>query len=229
MADADRRRVSYTTAFATYDGRGHVLGASMLSGVESHLRSSWPAEANAPMFVKRAKFLHKTGCDGEMTVQRGSTAAEMPRDAACTVLGRYGEEGFVAWFMPNDDTPVTKNIPTKHSIEAIEPADVFAGSCQISSNSTDQFFLLVVDANKHVQLASQRLLGRKWVSELVSIENMVVQPNLAPIKTTLEIENLASRSAEDRIYTLNRLSFVDGSGEHRTLNMGFSFYPEQKQ
>lgn len=219
--------VAYATAFATYDGRNHILGASMLSDIDAHLRSSWPTHANTPTIVKRAKFLRKCERNGEMTVRRGGAVSAMPRDAACTVSGRYGDEAFAAWFMPDDQSPVPERLTTAHRIEEVESTAAFAGRCRIASDDVARFLLLIVDANKHVQLAGQPMQGRKWISELVSIENFAIDPALVPIETVLEIENLASRTAEARIFTLNRLRFVDGSGERRTLSMGFSFFPER--
>jgi len=227
MTDGTPERFRYPTAFTVYDGRQHVLGASMLSDIDAHLRASWPDGAKTPCAVKRAKFLHKTGCDGEITVQRGGGIRDLPKDAACSVTGQYGSGPFLAWFVPDTGAPVTRNVQSGHMIEAVDPAGDFAGRCRIANDRLDKFLLQIVDANKHVQLASAPLRDRKWVSELVSIENFAMCPALCPVDSVLEIENLANRTAADRIFTLNRLRFADREGAPVTLDMGFSFFPEQ--
>lgn len=227
MADMKPECVSYRTAFCTYDGRHHVLGGSMLSDAYAHLRSTWPEFAAAPCVVRRAKFSHKTGCDGEMTLLREGTAADVPAEAAFTALGEYGDKPFAAWFMPDDAAPVTRDLQSRNQIESIEVTGEFAGRCRIACGRIEDFVLLLVDANKHVQLSTPPLQGQKWVSELVSIEKFVLRMEHCPLTTDLSIENLANRSAADRIFTLNRLSFSDSAGKQCSLDMGFSFFPEQ--
>lgn len=227
MRDAAPSEITCRTAFTVYDGRGHVLGASMLSDIDARLRAAWPEDADAPCAVKRAKFLHKTCCDGDITVRRGGSMGGVPDGAACSVAGQYGAVPVVAWFVPDACAPVTKRADTAHDIAAIEPAGEFAGRCHIASERFADFLLLIVDANKHVQLATPPLRGRKWISELVSIERFAMHPSLCPVDSALEIEHLANRTAGDRIFTLNRLRFSDGSGGAHSLDMGFSFYPEQ--
>lgn len=226
MPDADVPRIRYRTAFTVYDGRRHVLGASMLSDVDDQLRAAWPQDANPTCTVKRAKFLHKTGCDGDMTVQRGGVPGDVPKDAAFSVAGQYGDGPILGWFVPDAEAPVARLAETEHRFGPIEPTGDFAGRCHIAGERLDRFLLAIVDANKHVQLATPPLQDREWVSELVSIEKFAMRPSLFPVDSALEIENLAYRTSADRIYTLNRLRFDDAAGTPQTLEMGFSFYPE---
>ena len=225
MNGEDTQTTAYETRFVRFDGRRHILGASMLFTADADLRKTFVDHAGEPFAVKRAKFSHRTGCDGMIYVSRSGDAKDLPQGAACTVFGSLGAQPVAACFVPDPEKEVKTSLNTNHRITDIDASAPYSGRCRVVADRLDEFLLLVVDANKHVQLNSPSLRGRKWVTDLVYIVDMIVEDALVPLESDLVVENIAHREAGDRIFTLNRLAFTDGRRVERKLRMAFSFFP----
>ena len=213
--------------FAVYDGRQHVLGASMLAGMDKFLRERNDRDTRAPFHVKRAKFMRKTGCNGLLYASLDGARAERIEDVAAHVVGRLGDQTAEVWFVPDEESPVKRGRPSAHDIAEITPAGDFAGSCRIRADGLESVLCTLVDANKLVQLAGEgvrQTFGEKRpVTELVYIEDLAIEVSLARLDTTVTLETLGVREGGGRLYTLNRIRFTDDEGNARTCRLGFSF------
>lgn len=213
--------------FAIYDDRWYVRGASILAAMDKTLYDAGGVDAKVPFYVKRAKFMRKTGCNGLLRTSFGRSGPAGIEDAAAHVAGRLGERVAEAWFVPDEDRPVERKRPSGGNISDIVPAGDYAGSCHVSADGLESALCILVNANKLVQLSGQgvqRSFGDvPPVPELVYLEDLTIDVELARLDTQVTVETIGVREGGGRVYSLNRLRFTVGDGDIRSCRMGFSF------
>ena len=84
-------------------------------------------------------------------------------------------------------------------------------------------FTLVV-ANRAILLGAPQLAARPMVAELVYLENLSFTPFAAPTEFSVETKNIATRKHDDRIFTLNQLTYTASNLGPQSLRMAFSFH-----
>jgi len=226
------RDADIPTDFTVYDGRHHVLGASMLAAADAALRALFEEGVETPFAVKRAKFTRKTGCNGRLYLVEGRAPPVDDENSAASIVGRLGDRPVAASFIPDPGAPVDRDRPSANVIADVEPQGDFGGRCHIRTDGLEPTLRCLVDANKHVQLAGPGVRGfageRKPITELVYIEGLAIDPALRRLDTDLQVEPMGSRSDSGRLFTLNRLRFHASDGGERRLTMAFSFaLPEE--
>jgi hypothetical protein len=214
----------FETDFTAYDGRSHVLGASILFAVDGFCREVFPAAAEALFCIRRAKFSLKTDCNGDIIFSDDRMDPPDPESCAATIDASLGEHSFLAWFVPNAGKKVSRNVPSNHYIADIVAEHPFEGRCLVRAASCEELLRILVDANKHVQLQSPPLRGRKWVSELVYIEKLDILCADSSVETEVTVRNLANREAVGRTFTLSETCFSDMTGTKQTIRVAFSFH-----
>ena len=217
----------FATEFTVYDGRQHVLGASMIAAIDDFARRVLRVSSDQVFRIKRAKFTVKTGCDGEILVYLGGALPDAEGAYAATVTGVFGEQPVAAAFSPDSTQPVRRSAPSANRITAIEPTEEFGGSCHIVTSGLESTLRSLVDANKLVQLSGRGLQGhfgdRQPITELVYLEGVELVAAMHELDTDVEISSRGGRVADGRLYTLNSLAFADSRGNARRLRMAFSF------
>jgi hypothetical protein len=215
------------TDFTVYDGRRHVLGASMLAAMDKALRQASGVDETVPFHVKRAKFMRKTGCNGVLYTAEGGTRPVGIEDAAAHAVGRLGDKMVEIWFIPDERRTVLRDQPSTHEISGIVPAGAFGGNCRARGEGLESVLCLLVDVNKMVQLAGQgvhKCFSNKLpVTELVYLEDLLINVELARLDTEVRVESMGERRGGNRVYTLNRLHFISALGHERACRVGFSF------
>ncbi len=213
---------STATALAAYDGRSHILGASMLAAVDQALRI-WTGEAIAPFQVMRAKFTRKTGNNGRIVVYVDEEPQERPANAAAEVYGVFAGRKVSAYFLPEAGLPPVQNLPSGNDLSGIQATADFNGECTIRAGSLEPLLRCLVDANKLLHLASPAMLPGKVTAELLFIENLCIDPALADIDSHLSLRNINARNAFGRLVTLAELRFHDHAGTLRQPRISMSF------
>ena len=215
------------TDFTVYDGRRHVLGASMLTAMDKALRQAGGVDETVPFHVKRAKFMRKTECNGVLHIAPGGTRPAGIEDAAAHAVGRLGEKTVEAWFIPDERRTILRDQPSAHEISGIVPAADYGGICRARAEGLESVLCLLVDANKMLQLVGQgvqqNFSNKLPITELVYLEDLLIDVELARLDTEVRVESLGERRGGSRVYTLNRLHFTSALGHERACRVGFSF------
>lgn len=217
-----------TTDFTVYDGRKHVLGASMLAAADEGLRSLVGAPADTVFAVKRAKFTNKTGCNGRILMTEGAVPPVDDESAAAVIVGKMADRPVAASFVPESGAIPNHAAPSGNDLSDFRSDDTFGGSVRIRATGLEPVLRSIVDANKHIQLkgrAIAEVFGTETpVTELIYWENLDISWKIASFDTVIHVENLSSRVASDRLFTLNRIRFTLADGTSSASRMALSFH-----
>lgn len=217
---------SVDTDFTLFDGRSHVLGATVLHTVGRLARELMPAGPTDSLIVVRGKFTKRTQNNGVITLMPFGIGMAENDDSAAFIVGEIGDRRFFADFVPDGSKRIERTASSGHKISSIDPNKPFSGSCRVQINSAEEFPRILVDANKLVQLHGEPLSGKRWVSELAYIENLRLPADFTPYATDLDIQNLANREAGGRIFSLNLVTFRDVDGAEQSVRIALSFHPK---
>lgn len=210
------------TAFATYDGRAHILGASILAAMDGELRR-YTGQLAAPFDVARAKFTRKTGNNGMVLLYIDDVPVDRPAGTAAEVYGVFAGRNTVGYFIPDPDLPASLNLPSKNDLSGLSATPDFNGECHIRAGETDPLLRALVDANKLIHIAALGLPLENVTAELLYIENLRIDPALANIDCRLTLRNVSARNAFGRLVTLAELRFQDHDGHWRMPRISMSF------
>ncbi len=220
---------SFSSDFTVYDGRHHVLGASVIAAMDDGFRTVCGLPADGILKIKRAKFISKTGCNGTIHLSTGAKEPSKDDMIAAILVGSFEGHAVSGWFVPNPDQTVTRDIPSANRITHLVPKDEFGGNCQVEADEIESLLRCVVDANKLLQLKgigiAQRFGDSTLVTELVYWENIKISPTSVPFKGQMKVHNLAMRYDRNRLFTLNGISLVPyGSQMAMEFRMALSFH-----
>lgn len=220
------------TDFHVYDGRAHVLGASMLAAMDRALRGATGAAAETALIVKRAKFTRKTGDNGTIAVSIDGTDAlpsDLRKTSAAALSGQVDGRKVEAWFLPDPGHPTPPMHESEHVISHIAPEGEHGGCCHLRATGLEHALKGLVDCNKLVQLqggAVRRCFGEtKPITELVYAEAWTLDDGLQEIDSDIVVTPMSLRENDGRLYTLTTVSYTDAKNRARSLRFGFSFAP----
>lgn len=221
--------VSFPTDFTVYDGRHHVLGASMLAAMFDGFRGVAGLPADGVLKIKRAKFVSKTGSNG--TIFLSADAETPPQDdtVAATLVGSFDSQAVTGWFIPDAERAVVRDMPSANRMTDLVPEDDFGGQCLIEADGIEPLLRCAVDANKHLQLrghgVAERFGSDTPVTELVYWEGGEISSESVPFKGRLLARNLAMRFDQGRLFTLNGISLLpEGRAAPMEFRMALSFH-----
>lgn len=210
------------TAFATYDGRAHILGASILAGLDGELRLHTGLVA-APFEIARAKFTRKTGNNGTLLLYIDDVPADRPGGTAAEVYGVFAGRSTAGFFVPDSGRPANLNLPSDNDLSELSATPDFNGGCHIRAGATDPLLRALVDANKLIHIEALGLPRENVTAELLFIENLTIDPALANIDSRMTLRNISARNAFGRLVTLAELRFRDQDGNWRMPRISMSF------
>lgn len=211
-------------AFTLYDGRRHVLAASMLAAVDAAAREAMKPALNESIVIRRAKFIEKVGFDGHVAIaDRDDDIAPIGLIAA-EISGSVARRQFRAWIVGEPSLPAHLKARSGHRLSDLRATDRFSGSSHVRASGRETVLFSLIDACKHVQLADPALKGRSIVVELLFVESLSIDAAIDQLDGQVSIRNIGSRDAFGRIVTLSELTFLGGGGATKTMRLSMSFH-----
>ncbi|MEL6281314.1 MAG: hypothetical protein AAFQ73_01025 [Pseudomonadota bacterium] len=218
------------TSFSIYDGRAHVLGASMLASMYGALREAVGDDATQTFELRRAKFTRKTAANGFIGLALTETTlpdAAVLGASAAHAVGQIGGRTAHAWFSPDESMPKPPMRKSEHEVSEIVTEGAHGGACYLRASGTEQVLKGLVDSNKLVQLQGEAILAHfghtKPTTELVFAEAWTLDVGTSRIDGIVNVVPLGLREDNERLYTLAKLTYTDWLGRDRSMRLGFSF------
>lgn len=214
------------TDFTVYDGRHHVLGASMLAAVDAAARRWMHVAQDAVFALRRAKFVEKAQLNGQIVLQPAGEGAALNGLVIAEFDATLADRKLAAWVIADPDRAVQRKAISSHAISNIHPGPGMGGTCQLQAKGREAVLLSLVDACKHVQLANS-FPDRAMVVELLFIEVLNIASDLDQLDGPLSIETIGQREAFGRVVSLSRLTWQNTDGRQGTCRMSLSFAAKQ--
>lgn len=213
--------------FELLSGRKHVLGACILNQMYDLFSASQPFHSSEDFHIRYAKFKQKTACNGQLILSSGADEKKSVDDAVAEIKAISGGVEIRGWFVPVANWPVERNDSMEENIRDVSISSGLSGICKVSSMDRVSTLRSLVEATKQVQLLSGKT--RSWskgkvVSELLFIEDFTLNSGLNSIDTLVEVKNIGSRIVNDRLTTMNLLSFENLQNKTVNLKIAMSFY-----
>lgn len=217
---------SEVTDFTVYDGRHHVLGASMLAAVDASARRWLRAEPNAVFALRRAKFVEKADLNGHLMLRLADEAVAPDGMIVAEFDAALSDRRLAAWVIADPARPVQRKANSSHTIADIRAGAGMGGVCQLYAEGREEVLLSLVDACKHVQLANA-FPGRAMVVELLYIEALNILADLDRLDGPFSVETIGQREAFGRVVSLSRVAWQEAGGRQGNCRMSLSFAAKQ--
>ena len=222
--------VSAETDFTLYDGRRHVLGASMLIKMFNVAKSAHLIRPRECLTVKSIKFKKKTGSNGRVVLVSGPEYCDEIPNAAARLLAQSEKEYINGWFVPNVDLPVERRQLSKFAITDIVSHGDLSGTCKIVTQNSCERLRCLIEAAKRLHLADEVFVDRfplTPVTELLYLENIKLVQNYEMSAESVQVKKLNERRSAGRTITLSKITITQQKAPDINFDLAFSFHCER--